>query len=294
MSLWLDDESDHQGDLHNKDAPHWPDYVENGFAFIYGEYIPPYEVEAFRTRWGDLERETFIRVLSEGRGQDRLLAMCVLGESHLPQAPALLRPFLHSTDDEERWISALTLGKLKDEAALPVLIYMLTEALPTAEAPYSHSEDDARPGFTQWRLATAVTLHQWDDRKLVPVFRQALLANIRAEAYNPFRKDFWFSFQDVLISALGRWKAFGGLTGLVLSPTRLKSALMTLAAGACSSGYYYPDHVVAPWEKNWLEGNEPLRNAIKAILAEQFGLSEEEQEQHLEEYTRNLNLRYDE
>lgn len=287
MSQWQEDKwafSAFDDDPNEEDELHWPDYVEKGFEFIYGEYIPPYEVEAFRTRWGGLERETFIRVLSEGRGQDRLLAMCVLGESHLLQSPVLLRPFLHSSDDQERWVSAITLGRLKDEASLPELAHLLTEFLPTAEAPYSR--DDSRYRWNDWRIAVAITLQRWDDRRHVSVVRRALMSSIRAEAYNPFSKELWFTFQDVLIATLGRYRSFGALTGLVLSPARLQLAIVTLAAGACPPDYDIPTLVIPQWESD-----EQFRREITKVLGEQFGLSAEEQDHTLANYTRNWNLR---
>ena len=37
------------------------------------------EIEAFIIRWGGVDAETFVRVLKDGAGEDRLIALCALG-----------------------------------------------------------------------------------------------------------------------------------------------------------------------------------------------------------------------
>jgi hypothetical protein len=80
----------------------WHANLKRGLNMLYGEYQPDQEMKAFLARWGGIDRETFVRVLAEGQGVERLLAICVLGESNLPQAQTLLLPFLQSIHPQEQ------------------------------------------------------------------------------------------------------------------------------------------------------------------------------------------------
>ncbi len=80
----------------------WPGFLKRGLAMLYGEYRPLQEMKAFLACWGGIDRETLVRVLAEGEGEDRLLAICCIGESDLPQARTLLLPFLQSVHPQER------------------------------------------------------------------------------------------------------------------------------------------------------------------------------------------------
>jgi hypothetical protein len=185
----------------------WPNFLKRGLEMLYGEYRPLREMKAFLARWGGVDRETFVRVLAEGEGEDRLLAICVVGESDLPQARTLLLPFLQSAHPQERWLSAIYLGRKKENLALPVLITMLTEYLPTEETPTP--EDMMR--FDEWRGSIVPTLLLWNDASVVPAFRRALATSVKAEQYlpdHPVQRRIilldWYSYQDGLSYALGR------------------------------------------------------------------------------------------
>ncbi len=154
----------------------WPDFLKRGIEMLYGEYRPLQEMKAFIARWGEVDQETLVRVLAEGEGEDRLLAICCIGESDLPQARTLLLPFLQSVHPQERWLSALYLGRKKEKLALPVLITMLTEYLPSEESPTP--EDMMR--FDELRGSVVSTLLLWKDASLVPAFRQALATSVKA------------------------------------------------------------------------------------------------------------------
>ena len=113
----------------------WPDSVDRAFRLFY--YGGQYEkhVEAFVQRWRELSVPTLRHVLTGGTPEEKVLALLALGYSGTPQATAILIPYLESPIPMERWASALCLGELKDEHALPVLIHILDEFLPTEHHP---------------------------------------------------------------------------------------------------------------------------------------------------------------
>ena len=269
----------------------WPDFIQRGIEMLYGEYQPDQEVKEFIARWGGLDGETLVRALSEGQGEDRLLAICIIGESDLSQARILLLPFLHSPEAKERWFSALYLGRRKEKLALPVLITMLTEFLPSEERPKPVT---GLAWFDELRRRAVSTLLLWKDASVVVAFRQAFATSVEAERYLPDHPVLrritllnWYSYQDGLSYALGRKGAFGALTGIPLSPRRQRIAILKMAIG-----YKQVEaHLIASeLEYGWEQEGE-LRTSVKAVLAQRFGLSEEEQEYYLDTYKRDLDAR---
>ncbi len=268
----------------------WPAYLNRGLEMLYGEYRPLQEMKAFLARWGGVDRETFVRVLANGQGEERLLAICVLGESNLPQARTLLLPFLQSVHPQERWLSAFYLGRKKEQLALPMLITMLTEYLPSEELPIP----DNMMWFDEWRISVVSTLLLWKDASLVPAFRRALLRSVKAEQFlpdHPVQRRIillnWYIYQDSLSYALGRKGAFGALLGIPLSPRRQRIAMLKMVMGykkvkACPIG----SALEYLWEQ---EGEQ--RTSMKAVLEQRFGLSEEEQEDTLNNFKQDLAAR---
>lgn len=58
-----------------------PDYVERAFRTFYygGQYEKP--LEGFIAQWGGVDTQTMIRVLAEGNGDAKALAILTLGYS---------------------------------------------------------------------------------------------------------------------------------------------------------------------------------------------------------------------
>lgn len=109
----------------------WPEHVVYALNSLGYEYPDDEEaVEKLQARLGGLELDRFIQILEEKPGEDRLFALFAVGAKDSPSARALVAPFLESSHPKERWASALCLGEMKDERALPRLCEMLTEYLP--------------------------------------------------------------------------------------------------------------------------------------------------------------------
>lgn len=257
-----------------------PEYIKRGFAVIHGEYIPHQVIEAFRTRWGTISNETFVRVLLEGQGVDRVIAISVLGNSGHSEMKQLLRPFLESDDPQERWASAMALGTLHDDEAVPVLVTMLTEFLPAWQ--YEEQLHNA-DWFEENRIHIPSILDFWDDPSLVVSLRQALHAVVRIKQAMPaslgfFRSSLHF-YQDALIRSSGSRGAFGALTGLALPQETLQAAIIQMVIGYC--------HIECDakfLEYSW-EREPQLREAMSTVMEQRFGLSTQEQENYLSSYS---------
>ena len=269
----------------------WPDFIQRGLEMLYGEYQPDREVKEFIARWGGFDKETLVRVLSEGQGEDRLLAICIIGESDLSQAPTLLLPFLQSVHPKERWLSALYLGRKKEKLAMPVLVTMLTEFLPSEESP-TPAIDLA--WFDEYRGRAVSTLLLWNEAFLVPAFRHAFVMCVEAERHlpdHPVLKQIvlqnWYGYQDGLCYALGNRGAFGALLGIPLSPRRQRIAILKVVMGYKQiKAHLVASELIFGWEQVG-----ELRTSVKAVLGQRFGFSEEEQENYLNTYKRDLRAR---
>ncbi len=280
---------------HNQEGQNrtkWPHFLKRGLKMLYGEYRPDQEMKAFIARWGGGDRETLVRVLAEGQGEDRLLAICVIGESDLPQARTLLLPFLQSVHPQERWLSALYLGREKEKLALPVLITMLTEYIPSEEFPTLVIDDLA--WFDELRGSVVSTLLLWKDASLIAAFRRALATSVKAEQYlpdHPVQRRIillnWYAYQDGLSYALGSKGAFGALLEIPLSPSRQRIAILKMVMGYKKvKARLVASALEYPWEQ---EGEQ--RTSMKAVLEQRFGLSEEEQEYYLNHFKQDLAAR---
>ena len=82
---------------------------------------------------------------------------------------------------KERWISALYLGRKKERLALPILITILTEYLPSEEIPLP----DNMMWFDELRVSAVSTLMLLNDASLTPAFRRAFVTRVNAEQFLP-------------------------------------------------------------------------------------------------------------
>ncbi len=274
------------------DLPEWPAFIKAALEMLFGEYQPDREVRAFISHWGALDQEEVLaRVLSSGEDEEKHLAICIVGESDFPQARTLLLPFLQSNDAKARWLSALYLGQRKEAVARPTLMTMLTEFLPTEEAPTLVADQS---WFDQIRGGAIFALLLWEEVFLALAFRRALLVSVNGEQFlptHPVRRRIllldWYGYQDALCYALGRRGVFGALIGIPLSPRRQRIAMVNMVRG-----YKQVDARLLGSELafGWEQESE-LRTSVKAVLAQYFGLSEEEQNAYLDNYSWDLSER---
>ena len=254
----------------------WPDYVERAFRLFY--YGGQYEkhVEAFVQRWRELSVPTLRHVLTGGTPEEKVLALLALGYSGTPQATAIVLPYLESPIPMERWASALCLGELKDEHALPVLIHILDEFLP----PEHHPLEREGGLYHFWRMKAVALLGDWERNDLAPVLRQALTKAWEFEqADQGKRKQVWHAYQDELVYVLGRLGTFGAFSGLTFSPSRLHFWIIVLCCGSLQARARYGDVLTQ------IQINQELKDEVASTLQHRFGLSTKEQEEYINSYT---------
>src|SRR5207302_1344501 len=115
----------------------------------------------------------------------RLAALCVVGFSDLPEAPALLRPFLHSPVKQERWVSARFLGMWQDEESLPILLSMLTDELPMT------AQESNNYWYESWRWYAPRLLRKWQTPEVGTQLRNSLAVWSQAESQFDPDIDIW-------------------------------------------------------------------------------------------------------
>lgn len=253
----------------------WPEYAERAFRMFY--YGGQYEqaLEAFAQRWGGFNTETFTHALMAGTREEKVQALLAIGYGDAPQARETLLPYLQSVERLERWASALCLGEMKEERALPVLIHILDECLP----PRLHPLEREGGLYHFWHIKTAFLLGEWQRSDLAPILRQALEKIWGIEQADlPDHKQIWHTYQDELVYALGRMGAFGALIGFSLPVSRLHLWMVTLSCGSLQARTRYGDLLTQ------LQINQELKEEVAHVLEKRFGLSVEEQAACIDHY----------
>lgn len=272
----------------NKGMVTWPDSIENAFLAIY--YGGGYEevIETFARRWGSLAVKTFEHVLDVGESEDKLIALFALGYSGTQEARARLVPFLESPHPMERWASALCLGEMQDERAFPVLIDMLQETFPSqgsvAEKRQGSDEDEGWYRYHQLRVP--YLLGRWGRPWIVPLIRQTLLKSWEGEQQE-VPAPFWrLRYQEALATALGQLGVFGALTDLAVSQERLRHLIVHVAYGSYLAQKGTPPQYLA----TTMRLNQELQATVVVLLAQQFGLSHEEQNIYIQQVAPSISV----
>lgn len=252
-----------------------PDSIERAFRTFY--YGGQYEkaLDTFTEQWGGVDIQTMTRVLAEGKGDAKALAILALGYSGIPRISELLLPFLRSSEPLERWTSALVLGEMRDERALPVLISLLDEFLP----PRLHPLEREGGLYHFWRIKIVALLGEWGRKESAPTLRYALSKSWNIEQVDHIdRRQIWYPFQDELAYALGRLSSFGALTGLSVPTARLHLWVVTMVCGSLRARTRYGDLLTQ------LQINQAFQDEVAQILEVQFGLSAQEQRECIDNY----------
>lgn len=212
------------------------------------------------------------RALTEGQEQDRLFALFLLGALATSEARELLLSFLTSESRKERWVSAISLGRLKDERVFAVLQTLLLEGF-AADTIFARSEDVQRAQeichdyryteqereilseafwgiierlerleyewYLRQRAECALVLGAWDNPVVVLRLKEALQAAWNMEQAWPnyagpdeSGPGIWHFFQDRLAFALGQLVAWDALSSIHLPPFHLHVARIYLVLGA--------------------------------------------------------------
>lgn len=268
--------------------PRLPEYVDLAFTAAYRAGYQDKDREAFREQWGGLDLETFERVIKEGTGDDKVVAIAAFGYAKAPQARSLLLPLLQSPVRTERWESAIALGRLHQGQALPVLHQCLQEA---RSAP---SEAEAFSDENIWlddsRAEISSLLGDWGQLSSIPVLRSALKETWEWEqrflAGLPSDRELvmlapWEAYEYELAYALGRLGAFGALTGLVFSPSRTRILTVYMAMGHLQLRKKERDLFTS------IAMKKTTQEDVGKVLEQRFGLSEAEQETYIKRFSQD-------
>jgi hypothetical protein len=243
----------------------------------------------FAFRWGGLSTDAFKRTLQQGDAGERLFALFALGDLALLDGERLLIPFLDSPVRKERWASAISLGKLKNEQAFPSLLELLVEkldyhppSLTAGEKPHDpflkqawEKELDHKDAEYVWeyhwcllhRLNIPLLLGSWGDARAIPALVQTFQQSLALEFHATYPNNLhifsheWHQFQDRLVYALGKLGAWHALDALDLPPKRMHIAQRYLVFGSfqASIPWVFDSSFLANWGK---EGPD-----ISALLA---------------------------
>ena len=266
---------------------HWPLNVVYPLEMLL--YQSPFGeafIAAFVRTWGNFETDTLVRVLGRGAEEERLFSIFALGFT--PQAREQLRPFLRSLKPLERWASALSLGRMKEDQALAVLLEMLTEFFPPHEQYRSDTTFEWR--YDIWRCHIPSLLMAWKSPRLASALRSALqrvLSIVQAQTpadvhklpqgtYHALLSE-WNRYQDELVYALGRLGAFGALVGLEGASVFLSRWIVHLVMGSLHDAYPYV--TITQWSQQ-----PELYQAVVSTLEHRFGLTQEERDLYLTYY----------
>jgi len=213
----------------------------------------------------------------------------MLTRSAAPHARETAAPLLGDADTERRWLSALYLGTIKDERALPVLWEMLAGPAPPGRALETRAERWLRSRLEGAHRHAITLVGAFGDPRATPALRGALQAALAHEqalvppAAEAPDNERW-GYEDALrlleyerqaiVYALGRVGAFGAVLGLEGSEEQAELWRVQLALGSLHGRYS-----LAPILR--FIQDAALTADVREVLAHQFGLGPAEQARHL-------------
>ncbi|HLZ57193.1 MAG TPA: HEAT repeat domain-containing protein [Ktedonosporobacter sp.] len=277
--------------------PSWSQELISASIDTCGELGPQVILEDFLQRWGGFTPEILARVLQEEQVPAfKTFALFAPGYLAPPEASSLLLPFLQSEKRHERWASAVSLGRLRNEQAFTLLQEMLLEGLSNSSVASDEDTDFDDDWYMARRFEIALLLGDGGNLAAVPVLRKAFATCWEIEiqpgnySYDHARR-WWHPLQNSLAYALGRLEAWGALSTLQLPSAHLRMALLYFIFGVLHPPMHEDQRWGAifeqprPFEKPYLYSD--IYNSlisldqIRQVLKERFNFSEEEQVDYL-------------
>ncbi len=154
-----------------------------------------------------------------------LTALCIIGLSDLPEAPTLLRPFLHSQVKQERWVSARFCGMWGDEEALPILLSMLTDELPLV------AQQANEYWYEGWRGYAPRLLRKWQTEEVGEQLRNSLALWLQTEPQFDQDIDIWKMYEEKVSYELGYREDFAALTNVHLRGEQRQELIAQMERG---------------------------------------------------------------
>ena len=219
----------------------------------YEDYAP--RIQRFIDKWGDLSLETFARVLQDGQGEDRVIAIFVVGSQGSADVHERLLPFLESDQSMELWASVLCPGTMKEDQALAHLLHMITEFLPPERKPTYQGEHLWL--FNNWRHQAILLLTAWVRPEVVTTLLRSVRIFRQLEQMpgnNDISRRYWRACQERVMYTLGRLGRFDVLIELVkqfgIAQPTLSSWRVYLALGSLHTHQVFPHFFLRPFQSN--------------------------------------------
>lgn len=224
------------------------------------------DVKAFYQRWAPFSTEVLQQVLEVGAPLERVFALFSLG--HLGYR-SLLRAYLYSSDNWERWASAMELWqRWREKEALSVLYELVCDGLRTIEQ--TCKEEEETWDYLYWSnlartrvidvlgsagdadrseiiiLFSATLQECWETERRL----HALLGRI-----DGLREDL-FAWEDMLMYRLGQWQIWDTAWERELPAGRLRIAQVMWTLGSLRCHEVIPE-ILALLRKPLLVGSIP-------------------------------------
>ncbi|GHO48471.1 HEAT repeat domain-containing protein [Ktedonospora formicarum] len=285
-----------------------PDAFTYASWTIYGVEDQEVIFKNFFQRWKGFTPDILAQVLQETKEDmhDKLFVLSALRYLAPAEAYTLLLPFVHSHKRSERWISTLSLGRLKEPMAFPLLQHLLLEELLNPNTLDNKGFQDA-DWYMDRRFEIALLLGDWGNpdaiAPLCEAIRQcwAMAANPGVylgvpsfptiEGYDTTASIWWDPFLSRLAYALGQLGAREALTRLPLPPAHFRLAKLYFLYGTLEinenilrhkgSVYIFHHPLVAQLPNGTIETKFYPLAQIMQVLQTHFELSVEEQDAFL-------------
>lgn len=195
------------------------------------------EIKAFYQRRAPFSRDVLLSLLEVGTPLERVFALFSLG--HLGYR-SLLRAYLHSSDDWERWVSAMELWqRWGEKETLPVLHELVCDGLQRIEQTYEAESRDYHDWSNLARTRAIDLLGDEENPEIIALFSATLQQCWEAEhrlhallgQADDLREQF-FSWEDMLVYRLGQWQIWDTALERELPAGRLRIAQVLWALGS--------------------------------------------------------------
>ncbi|HEU5384064.1 MAG TPA: hypothetical protein VFV38_52385 [Ktedonobacteraceae bacterium] len=262
-----------------------PEYARHAFETWYAYGANDEKLEEFVGKWGGVSYEHFKYALEQGRGDDRLCAMFALGASAHPDAARVLFPFLHSTQRDERCISAIALGMRHDTRSYPFLENLILEGVSQEERvdAFGKGDQEALQGLflcDRFRPKAVELLETWHSPTFIQTLIQALQVLWVLE-----KTSSQFSVEgrtyDTLCYALGQRGVFSILDTLDFPLAYRRIAMIYVALGALQ---------VRP-EPTFMRSVLKRETSIRNFVNEKFRVDPEEAQSCIETFYQESEVR---
>lgn len=273
---------------------------------------PDANADIFLQRWGAYTPHNLRRVLQaeEASKHDKILLLYALGYLVETEATALLLSSLQSKERSERWVSALSLGRQKQEVVFALLQNMLLEELLDFDVELRRDDIqlDAKDWYydKDWYITLCrdivFVLGDWGSAAAAPSLRKAFMLCLEHEmqcdtalpaGLSPLSL-WWRPLENGLAYALGQVGAWGAFSATQFSFSQWNRASLYLILGSLHSS---PDNELDDYRWNWTSEQIIVKrrsdgiltasfiglDQIRRVLQERFGFSPEEQTSYFQQ-----------